>query len=157
MPVWEDRMTQTIAPEDRLAIEDLIGRYVWALDTGDVDGVEAVFTPEGRAIDTVGNVYEGPGAARRFAVEFTTRPDFRGRQHFVTPLFFEGEGDRYVVTSYWTVFKWRFELGVKEVAVTGWSKDTVVRTPKGWLIEERWLGWFNDKRGPWVGPTTEPN
>lgn len=146
-------MTQVITPQDRFAIEDLIGRYVWALDTGDIDGVEAVFTEDGRAIDTVGNIYEAPGAARRFATEFTTREDFRGRQHFVTPLYFEGEDDRYVVTSYWTVFKWRFELGVKEVAVTGWSKDTVVRTDRGWLIQERWLGWFNDKIGPWVGPT----
>jgi uncharacterized protein (TIGR02246 family) len=145
-------LSETISPQDRFAIQDLIGRYVWALDSGDVDGVAAVFTPDGRAIDTQGNRYEGEGAARRFAIEFTTRPDFRGRQHLVTPLFFEGEGDRYVVTSYWTVVKWRFALNTKEVAVTGWSKDTVVRTDAGWLIEERWLGWYNDRVSPWVGP-----
>ena len=145
-------MPAAIPTEDRFAIEDLIGRYLWNLDTGDVEGVVSVFTPGGTVIDTQGNRYEGEDGPRKFAVEFINREDFRGRQHLVTPLYFEGEGDRYVVTSYWTVVKWRFALGTKEVASTGWSKDTVVRTDGRWLIEERWLGWWNDKHGPWVGP-----
>ena len=145
-------MSDAMPPEDRFAIQDLIGRYLWALDTGDVDGVVAVFTPHGTVIDTQANRYEGADGPRKFAVEFITREDFRGRQHLVTPLFFEGAGDRYVVTSYWTVVKWRFALGTKEVASTGWSKDTVVRENGRWLIQERWLGWFNDRHGPWVGP-----
>ena len=145
-------LADAITPEDRFAIEDLIGRYLWNLDTGDVEGVVAVFTPDGVVIDTQANRYEGEGGSRRFAVEFITREDFRGRQHLVTPLFFEGGGDRYVVTSYWTVVKWRFALGTKEVASTGWSKDTVVRIDGRWLIQERRLGWWNDKHSPWVGP-----
>ena len=144
--------TETISVEDRLAIYDRLGRYVWALDTGDVAGVEACFTPDARMTDTQGNVYDGPGGARRFASEFVTRPEFRGRQHLVTHLFVEGGDEQYIVTSYWTVVQWLTKAGEKAVVSIGWSKDTCVRTTSGWLISERWLGWFSDAHGPWVGP-----
>ena len=32
--------------EDRLALQDLMAAYAWALDTGDEDGLVAVFTAD---------------------------------------------------------------------------------------------------------------
>ena len=32
--------------EDRVAIQDLIAKYCWALDTGDVESFVACFTPD---------------------------------------------------------------------------------------------------------------
>ncbi len=145
-------MTGPFSVEDRNAVYDRLGRYVWALDIGDVDGVVACFTPDGRASDTQGNVYEGSGAIARFAREFIARPDFRGRQHQVTHLFVDGDDRRCVVTSYWTVVKWYFDEDRKAIVSTGWSKDTCVKTGGDWLMAERWLGWFTDKHAPWVGP-----
>ena len=43
--------------EDRIAIQDLIARYAWALDTGDVDSLVACFTPDARVIE---EVFEDP-------------------------------------------------------------------------------------------------
>ncbi len=145
-----------ISVENRTAVYDRLGRYVWALDTGDVDGVVACFTPDGRASDTQGNFYGGPDGIRNFALEFVTRPDFRGRQHQVTHLFVEGDDSRCVVTSYWTVVKWYFDEDRKAIVSTGWSKDTCVKAEGDWLIEERWLGWFTDRHAPWVGPEPKP-
>ena len=145
-------MTQKLSLEDRAAIADRLGRYVWALDTGNVPGVVACFTPDGTAVDTRGNRYDGDGAIARFASEFINRPDFRGRQHLVTHLFFEGDSERCVVTSYWTVVQWLVAEERKIVAAIGYSTDTCVKIDGDWLIAERWLGWFSDQHGPWVGP-----
>ena len=137
--------------EDRAAIEDRLGRYVWALDIGDPDAVAACFTADGVGIDTRGRRYEGPGAIRRFAAEFINMPDFRGRQHQVTHLFFDGDAERCVVTSYWTVVKWWVDEDRKGIVSTGWSRDTLIKTGGEWMMTERHLGWFSDKHCPWVG------
>lgn len=147
-------MAGPLTLEDRAAIDDRLGRYCWTLDTGDVDGVVACFTPDGAAVDTQGNRDEGPGGIRNFATRFITRPDFRGRQHQVTHLFYEGDSERCVVTSYWTVFQWLFSANKKEVASVGYSYDTMVKRDGEWLIAERALGWLTDEHGPWFGPET---
>lgn len=145
-------MTKALTLEDRAAISDCLGRYVWALDTGDVEGVVACFTPDGVTVDTQGNRDEGADGVRNFALRFITRPDFRGRQHQVTHLFFEGDSERCVVTSHWTVMQWTVSANRKEVASIGYSYDTMVKHEGRWLIGERVLGWLSDQHGPWFGP-----
>jgi hypothetical protein len=141
-------MAKPLTLEDRAAITDRLGRYAWALDTGSIEGVSACFTPDGVAIDTQGN----RSPALEFAHDFITRPDFRGRQHQITHLFFEGDTERCVVTSYWTVFRWLFKANTKEVASVGYSCDTLVKRNGNWLISERALYWLTDEHGPWFGP-----
>ena len=38
-------MALNIPAEDRLAIQDLLARYAWALDTGDDEAYAQLFTP----------------------------------------------------------------------------------------------------------------
>lgn len=144
-----------ISVDDRMAVYDLLGRYVWALDTGDADAFVSVFTADGSFVDTRGNRHGGPDGLRKAVMGYFNDPDFRGRQHLVTHLFVEGEPGRYTVTSYWTVIKWWFERNEKAVFSTGWSKDTCVKTATGWKIQERALGWWTDQHCPWVGPATK--
>ena len=49
-------MSKTNKPgiEDRVAIQDLIANYCWALDTGDVESFVACFTPDAVLIDLRG-------------------------------------------------------------------------------------------------------
>jgi hypothetical protein len=141
-------MAKPLSLEDRAAIEDRLGRYAWELDTGNIDGVVACFTPDGITVDTQGNRRDPTS----FAHDFITRPDFRGRQHQVTHLFFEGDNERCVVTSYWTVFRWQFKAEKRDVASVGYSKDTLVKRQGKWLISERALYWLTDEHGPWFGP-----
>jgi len=148
-------MTAGLTAEDRAAIADRLGRYVWALDTGDVEAVAACFTPDGVAVDTQGNRYEGSNGIRSFAAEFIGRADFRGRQHQVTHLFWDGDRQRCAVTSYWTVFKWYFEENRKTVAGLGYSRDVCVKIGGAWLIAERHLHWLSDRHGPWFGPSPD--
>jgi hypothetical protein len=142
-------MAGPLTLEDRAAIQDRLGRYVWALDIGDAEGVAACFTPDGQAVDSQGNRYRDIAA---FALEFINREDFRGRKHLVNHLFFEGDAGRCVVTSYWTVVKWYFAEQRMGVVSTGYSLDTLEKRGGDWLIAERVIRWFSDQHGPWMGP-----
>jgi hypothetical protein len=97
----------TISLEDRQAIYDTLARYVWSMDTGDIEGVVAMFTPDGVVKDVTGKRWDvAVGGVRGFATHFLTRPNRRGGQHHVQHLFVEQvDGGGYRVTSYWVSIK----------------------------------------------------
>ena len=53
---------------DRAEIEELVTRYVTALDTLDADAYEGVFTEDGE-YDVTGNVYRGRAAIRKIVTD----------------------------------------------------------------------------------------
>ena len=142
-------MPAPLTLEDRAAIQDRIGRYVWALDIADAQGVVDCFTPDGQAVDSQGNRYTD---IKAFALEFIRREDFRGRKHLINYLYYEGDTERCVLTSYWTVVKWYFAEQRMAVVATGYSLDTMQKLGGDWLIAERVIRWFSDQHGPWMGP-----
>lgn len=82
-------MADALTLADQLAIRDVIARYAWALDTGDVDGFVACFHPDGAlvwdAFETPQR-WEGEVALRHFATFFRDLPSSAGRQHHVTNI-----------------------------------------------------------------------
>ena len=71
----------TISLEDRQAIYDTLARYVWSMDTGDIEGVVAMFTSDGVVKDITGKHWDAAaGGVRGFATHFLTRPNRRGGQ-----------------------------------------------------------------------------
>ncbi|MBB4641455.1 nuclear transport factor 2 family protein [Rhizorhapis suberifaciens] len=146
----EDHMT--IDPADRFAVQDCLGRYLSALDRGDLDGVFATLaTPDCRFVDTRGNIHSGPAQIRAMLEGLVGDPDFRGRQHIVTPLFAERIGADIIVESYWMVVKWSFAENRKEIFSIGHSRDTLTQCDDGWRIRERRLSWRTEQHGPWHG------
>lgn len=142
----------TIDPADRLAVQDCLGHYLAALDRGDLDGVMAMLaTPDCQFIDTRGNIHSGHVEIRAMLAGLIGDPDFRGRQHIVTPLFAKREGRGIIVESYWMVVKWTFADNRKEIFSIGQSRDTLVHGEGGWRISERSLSWRTEQHGPWVG------
>jgi hypothetical protein len=129
----------TLSSEDRHAIQDVIHRYAWALDTGDVDRFIDCFCPDGvliwDAFETPDR-YEGADALRRFATLLRDLPSSAGRQHFVANTLIEGEGDEARASSYVVVFTRQGE-GPHLVGVMGWYEDAFRRSEFGWRIRER--------------------
>lgn len=74
---------------DQLAIREVIARYAWALDTGDVEGFAGCFCRDGAlvwdAFETPER-WEGQAALRHFAAFFRDLPTSAGRQHHVTNI-----------------------------------------------------------------------
>ena len=82
-------MTTAIRIEDRLALQDLLAAYSWALDTGDVEGLVACFTPDTRMVEEVfeePDIWVGHEGIRKLAQHYFNAPGFPGRQHHVTQV-----------------------------------------------------------------------
>ena len=98
-------MTETvrISLEDRQAIYDTLARYVWCMDTGDVEGVVATFTSDGVVKDAAGKRWDDRvGGARAFATHYLSLPNRPVSQHWMQHMLIEGAVDSgYCVTSYW--------------------------------------------------------
>src|SRR5205823_7317472 len=62
------------AYEDRIAVEDVMARYVWTVDSLDADGYVAVFT-EDAVIDSNGNISKGREEIRKIVTNLIKRRD----------------------------------------------------------------------------------
>ena len=135
---------------DRLEIADLLTRYTLAIDRGDWDGLDTVFTDDAR-IDyaaTGGTVGAYP-QVKQWLAEML--PVFARRQHVLGQVQVRlngGPGDTAAATAYFlNPMVLRQEDGSEQVwEFGGYYHHALVRTPHGWrsreLVEE--LAW---KRG----------
>ena len=60
--------------EDRIAVEDVMARYVWTVDSLDADGYVAVFS-EDAVIDSNGSISKGHEAIRKIVTSLIQRRD----------------------------------------------------------------------------------
>jgi hypothetical protein len=138
--------------EDRQEIYDVLARYVWSMDTGDIEGVVAAFTPDGVVKDITGKRWDAAaGGVRGFASHFLTRPDRRGGQHHVQHLFVEPADGGYRVTSYWVSIQWDAEGDRKFIRAMGSYRDTCVKVDGRWLIKEKIIDPWNSATAPMAG------
>ncbi len=146
-------MTLPVSAEDRHEIHDLLGRYVWAVDTGDVDGIVSLFTPDGIVRYGDGEAYESRDGIRRFARLVTGNRGTRGRMHLNLPLFMVRLENGVTLRSYLCVVQWVAEPERKAIRTLSYSDDTCVRTGDGWRIKERVIWRWNDHLQPWSPDT----
>lgn len=130
---------RSLTVRDRIAIQDLLARYAWALDTGDVDGFIACFTPDAVVIEEVfeePDRWEGHANLRRLAEHYRSVPDFPGRQHHVSQVLMEGDARRGTVRSFTFVTECRGEPPYL-LRFAGYYEDRVVKRAGEWLFAER--------------------
>ena len=60
--------------EDRIAVEDVMARYVWTVDSLDADGYVAVFTDDA-VIDSNGSISKGREEIRKIVTNLIRRRD----------------------------------------------------------------------------------
>jgi SnoaL-like domain len=126
---------------DRLEIDDLLTTYTMAIDSGDWDALDRVFTPEAHIDYTASGGTAGPfPEVKRWLAEML--PMFSAMQHLIGQKKVEIDGDRAVVRAYFSNpmvmdredgTKWHLDIG-------GVYVHSLVRTPQGWrssrLVEE---------------------
>jgi hypothetical protein len=92
-------MTELQALADRIAIDDLITRYTVAVDTGDWDRLDEVFTSDAHIDYTATGGTSGPfPEMKKWLAE--TLPMFTRLQHYVTQKDVRIEGDEARVAAY---------------------------------------------------------
>ncbi|HTR46354.1 MAG TPA: nuclear transport factor 2 family protein [Verrucomicrobiae bacterium] len=124
---------------DRIAINDLIADYGWALDTGDVDALVACFIPDAVVIEEVfedPDRWEGRDNIRRFAEHYRNVPSFPGRQHHVTQLQVKGDSRRCSARSFAFVTECQGEPPYT-LRFTGYYEDQLVKVRNRWLFSAR--------------------
>ena len=137
--------------EDRIAVEDVMARYVWTVDSLDADGYVAVFT-EDAVIDSNGNISRGHDEIRKIVTNLIQRRDDNKAKglpasnlyHMVgnVRITFPKPGEA-VHQSYWQTVR-RGKDGTMIAAAMGRSEDRLVKRNGKWLIQSRKLTVFTD-------------
>jgi hypothetical protein len=132
---------------DRLEIADLLTRYTRAVDTGEWDLLDQVFTADARIDYTATGGIEGDfPAVKAWLAEVL--PMFSRRQHVLGQSEVVVDGDRATVTAYFlNPMVLPQDGGERLWEFGGYYRHELTRTPEGWrssrLVEE--LAW---KRTP---------
>jgi uncharacterized protein (TIGR02246 family) len=137
--------------EDRIAVEDVMARYVWAVDSLDPDGYVAVFTDDA-VIDSNGSISKGHAEIRKIVTSLILRRDDNKAKglpssnlyHVISSvrITFPKPGEA-VHQSYWQTVR-RDTDGKMIAAAMGRSEDRLVKRNGQWLIQWRKLTVFTD-------------
>jgi uncharacterized protein (TIGR02246 family) len=137
--------------EDRIAVEDVMARYVWAVDSLDQDGYVAVFT-EDAVIDSNGSISRGHDEIRKVVTNLIKRRDDNKAKGLATSnlyhvisnvrITFPKAGEA-VHQSYWQTVR-RDKDNKMTAAAMGRSEDRLVKRNGKWLIQSRKLTVFTD-------------
>ncbi len=135
--------------QDRLAIEDLMGRYEWALDAGDARAYGALFAEDG-VLASVAGEQKGRAAIVKMIEDLVKRfsaavpasgVGTSGRrpmriQHILSNLVVDLHGDTAEARSYWTEI-WNPKGPGLEVRAAGHYEDRLVRRGGTWWFARR--------------------
>jgi len=137
--------------EDRIAVEDVMARYVWAVDSLDADRYAAVFTDDA-VIDSNGTISKGHGEIRGIVTSLSKRRDDNKAKglpasnlyHVISSvrITFPKPGEA-LHQSYWQTVR-RDKDGRMIAAAMGRSEDRLVKRNGTWLIQFRELTVFTD-------------
>jgi uncharacterized protein (TIGR02246 family) len=137
--------------EDRIAVDDVMARYVWAVDSLDADGYVAVFT-EDAVIDSNGSISRGHEEIRKIVTNLIKRGEDNkakglppGNLHHVISnvrITFP-KANEALYQSYWQTVR-RDNDGKMTAAAMGRSEDHLVKRNGKWLIQSRKLTVFTD-------------
>src|SRR5688572_32430904 len=137
--------------DDRIAVEDVMARYVWAVDSLDAEGYVAVFT-EDAVIDSNGSISKGHEAIRRVVTNLIKRRDDDKAKGVPTSNLYHvisnvritfPNVNEAVHQSYWQTVR-RDKDGKMAAAAMGRSEDRLVKRNGKWLIQSRKLTVFTD-------------
>ena len=140
----------TVSAEDRFGVHDLFMAYVWAADTGDLDGYVGTFADDAMLTDSDGRIHKGAEAIRAYAHAFLSQPGGRGRIHFFQQMSVKPEGAGLRVFSFWTVVQATAAPRETRVRSLGTCDDLCVKINGEWRFAERKIGRWNDATAPWL-------
>jgi len=137
--------------QDRIAVEDVMARYVWAVDSLDPEGYVAVFT-EDAVIDSNGSISRGHEEIRKIVTNLIQRRDDNKAKGLPTSNLYHvissvritfPKPDEALHQSYWQTVR-RDKDGKMPAVAMGRSEDRLVKRNDKWLIQWRKLTVFTD-------------
>src|SRR5215510_6999011 len=130
--------------EDRIAVEDVMARYVWVVDSLDAEGYVAVFT-EDAVIDSNGSISKGQEEICKIVTNLIKRRDDNKAKGEPTANLYHmtsnvritfPKANEALHQSYWQTVRRDID-GRMIVAAMGRSEDHLVKRNGKWLIQSR--------------------
>ena len=124
--------------EDKVEIQQLLARYAWTFDTGDIEGFVACFAEDAILCEDVfeeADRWVGRQAIRSMAEHFFAHPSFPGRQHHASQVLIEGDTQRCRVRAFCFVITGQDQPC--SVVFSGHYDDVVGKIDGRWLFQER--------------------
>jgi uncharacterized protein (TIGR02246 family) len=124
--------------DDKVQIQELLARYAWSFDTGDIEGFVSCFADDATLCEDVFDEVDrwtGSDEIRSMAEHFFAHPGFPGRQHHASQILIEGTAERCRVRAFCFVI----EAGEDQpiVRFSGHYEDVVVKRDGRWVFKDR--------------------
>lgn len=149
--------------EDRAQIEDLQARYLFALDSFDMDTYVSTFTEDG-ILDIVEYQVQGRDEIRKSLEE--SRPVFDPSsenseglyrptsRHNITNIVLKIDGDKATGRAYWFHYGNNNPERKAEIDAYGHYEDEMVKVNGQWLFSKRVI--YNESVAEWIAPPQNP-
>ena len=147
-------MPSKIPVEDRLDVQDLIARYAWALDTGDLDAYVDCFFEDGWIEHHPPGRCEGREGIRRLTdfLWYEHPNNYLGRQHRMSQVLMTPEGEGVRIKAFWSILQHNVETQENFVFGLGLWDALAARDADGeWRLRSLFVDIWRGKNVPWVG------
>jgi hypothetical protein len=124
-------MSKLVSADDRNAILDLIARYYWAFDDGDIGGYESAWVGDG-LLSGFGDPVKGMTALKGLVTATFDQSEGRWRHCFANPLLRYGsDTDMATAKGYCTVNRGGENIGLQAVVLATFN---VARISADWKV-----------------------
>ena len=140
--------------EDRLEITDLIARYAWALDTGDVEAYLDCFVEDAWMEHHPPGRCEGREGIRRLTefLWYEHPNNYLGRQHRMSQVLVTPEGAGARIKAFWSILQ--HDVRTQENFVFGlgvWDALAIRDADGEWRLKTLFVDIWRGNNVPWVG------
>lgn len=149
--------------EDRAQIEDLQARYLFALDSSDLDTYVSTFTEDG-VLDIIAYQAKGRAEIRKKIeeaqnvfdpnAEAVKGPYAPTGRHNITNIVIKVDGDRAVGKAYWFHYGNNNPERKAQIDSYGHYEDEMVKVDGQWLFSKRVI--YNEQVADWISPGGNP-
>lgn len=143
-----------VSIEDRLELQDLIARYAWALDTGDVDGYVECFFEDGWIEHHPPGLCKGREAIRKLTefLWYENPANYLGRQHRMSQVLMSPEAGGVRVRAFWSILQHDVFTDQNFVFGLGRWNALAARDRDGeWRLKTLEVEIWRGREVPWVG------
>jgi len=143
-----------VAVEDRLDLQDLIARYAWALDTGDVDGYVGCFFEDGWIQHDPPGLCKGREAIRKLTefLWYEHPNNYLGRQHRMSQVLMTAETGGVRIRAFWSILQHDVFTDQNFVFGLGlWNALAARDADEEWRLKSLHVEIWRGTEVPWVG------
>ena len=147
-------MKPRISAEDRFDLHDLIARYAWALDTGDVEVYVDCFFEDGWIQHDPPGLCQGRAEIRKLTefLWYEHPNNYLGRQHRMSQVLMAHEADGVRIRAFWSILQHDVFTDQNFVFGLGLWNGLAAKAEDGeWRLRSLTVDIWRGKDVPWVG------